>query len=141
VAGELDRKRGTLAGAEHRGATAPGGIYHGAQVLYVGCEARFATIAAIAQAGAAAVEQDQPAEGGEPMQKVAEARLLPQNLKIRKGRRHEDEVKRALAHDLILYPHPATLRIPGLTVPWCRPAMPLRKPSTSAPGKAVMRPC
>jgi hypothetical protein len=56
---------------------------------------------AIAQSGPTLVEQNEPRERRQPMEKMTVAGILPMNLEIGDEAWHEHEVEWAMAHDLL----------------------------------------
>jgi hypothetical protein len=93
---------GAVRGADQCGASAAGRVHDGAHVLHPDPERRrLVRLDPVAQTRPAFVEQDEAAEGGEPAEQVAVARVLALDLKVRHEARDVDEVQRAVADDLV----------------------------------------
>jgi hypothetical protein len=78
---------------------------------------------AVGKAGVPFVEKDQPAHGGQPPEEGRSGRILPSEFDVADQARHEQDVGRSLADDLIgdvhtTAVHVASLGHGGLVTPW-----------------------
>ena len=89
-----------------------GGVQHGAHVVDLLLERRRPR-AAVGHARAAAVEEDQPAERGQPVEEAGDGGVLPEGLDRGEGLRDVHEVARAVADHLVGDRH----TVAGLGVP------------------------
>ena len=111
--GEQDAHRPALREPEQRGALGAGGVHHGADVVHALLERRRSGDR-VGEPGAALVEQDQPRERGELVEEPGDARVGPLQVQVRDEARHEHEVERPVADDLISDVDVAALRVVGL---------------------------
>ncbi len=101
VAGrEQHRHLPALRQPEQRCPFRPSGVHDRAQVLHPVLERR-RPLNRIRHAEAAAIEEDQSAEGGQPTKAVRNGGILPRHLDMRDIPEDRDQVERTIAHDLI----------------------------------------
>ena len=98
---------------EHGRAFAAGGVEHRQRVLRLLLDG-VVVEHALGQPGAAAVEQDQPPERGEPLEEAAVGRRLPEVLDLRDPAGQEQQVEAAVADDLVGDRRVAAARVAGL---------------------------
>ena len=93
---EQQAHRAGLRRAEERRALGPDRLHHGAHVVHPLLERRQAILGhAVGQAGAALVEQDQPAERRQPAIERRQGRRLPRHLDVGDVAADDDQVDRA----------------------------------------------
>jgi hypothetical protein len=68
----------------------------------------------IGEAGSGLVIQDQPREGGEPLEEAAEAQVRPLQVEMRDETGDDDEVRPTISDDLVRDAYLASLDIPRL---------------------------
>ena len=100
--GEEHRHAATLRLTHDRGAFGPGRVHHRTNVVHPLFERGQVTIGdAVRHAGAAFVEQNQAAEGGEPASKSRLARLVPPGFEVRHPAGNVHDVARTVANHLV----------------------------------------
>ena len=92
--------RAAVEDAEQRGPAGPHRVHHGEEVVHVLGE-RGVAARAVGHAGAALVEQDQPAAGGEAAEETGEGGVLPADLQVAGEAGEEHQVDGAVAQDLV----------------------------------------
>ena len=99
---EQDGHRSAFRDTEQDGALAADGIHHRAHVGHAGLQrGQTVDVDAVAQAGAALVEHDQPRECAKACHQMAEARVFPLDLEIGNVAGNENQIDRTLADHLI----------------------------------------
>jgi hypothetical protein len=151
--GKQQRHPPAQVGAEQRRPLGADGVQDQAEVVHVLLEG-LAAGAAVGQAGAEAVQQDEPREGGQLAQEPGHRRLLPLQPQMGGIARHEDQVQLAVAEHLVgeLVPvraageadgwakaHPRSLR--GDPAPATRRHHPALNADTSEPSLAHLDCC
>jgi hypothetical protein len=112
---EEDAHASSFGVTEERRAFRSDRVQHCSHVVYPFLERRELLVRhAVGEAGAAFVEEDEPREGGEPLEEVRHGRVVPHELDVRDPTGHVDEVARSLADDLVGNVHVAALRVAGL---------------------------
>lgn len=111
--GEQHRHRPALQQTEHRRPLRSGGVEHCDHVVHLLLERRRAP-EPVREAGLAAVEQDQPREGGHALEEAPHQRLGEQVLELREGLRDVEEVERPVAEHPVGQAHVPVARVPGL---------------------------
>lgn len=88
--GKQRRHRAALEQGEHGGTFGAGGRHHGEDVVHLLLERRCLGDG-VRQAAAAAIEHDQTAEAGQPVEVARQARLLPVMLDLGDPARHVEQ--------------------------------------------------
>ena len=124
--GEQDAHRGAFGVAEQHRPGRAGGLHDRTHVVHPLFE-RGVTGHPVGQPGVPLVEQDQPAQRGQPAEEASRLRVFPEQFQVAHQARHEHDVPLALAEDLIGQVHAvgaAAYRIGG--APGRRPVPPGR---------------
>ena len=111
--GEQDAHRPALRESEQRGALRAGGVHHRADVVHAILQRRRRGDR-VGKPRAALVEQDQPRERGELVEEARDPRVRPLQVQVRDEARHEHEVERTVADDLVGDVDLTALRVVGL---------------------------
>jgi hypothetical protein len=91
----------------------PARVHHGAYVVHSVFEWRRRGNR-VGKPRAPLVEQDQPRERGKPVEEAGDPRVSPLQVQVRDEARHEDEVERPIADDLVRDVDLTALRVVGV---------------------------
>ena len=112
VGGGKQRRQAEIGAADHRHAIGAGGREHGLEIVHLLLEGGRRGDR-IRQAGAPAVEHDQPGELGHRPERARGPRLLPDELQMRRGAVDHHQVARTIAHRLVGDAGVAAARVVG----------------------------
>ena len=98
--GEKDAEQATIAEPEQHRSLGTGGVHHHANVVHPRLQ-RLPTDETIRHAGTALVEDDQPRDRRQPVQKPRVRRALPGKLDVMRHARDPDEIQSTIADNLV----------------------------------------